>query len=106
MPHPSGRADPDRPWAFLTTHAHVLLCLAADPAARVREVAARLGLTEGTVKGVVAELRAGGYVTATRDGRRNRYAVHPGRRLRHPLLAHRTVGDLLALARDAAVAGA
>ena len=33
-------------WTFLTNHGHVLLCLAHDPEARLREVAERVGITE------------------------------------------------------------
>ena len=43
-------------WTFLTNHAHVLLCLVENPEARMREVAARVGITERAVQRIVAEL--------------------------------------------------
>ena len=93
-------APPPRPavgWTFLTNHAHVLLCLAADPEARLRDVADRVGISERAVQHIVSELEAGGVITRERVGRRNRYAVHPDTRLRHPVEAAHTVRELLAL---------
>ena len=84
-------------WTFLTNHAHVLVCLAADPEARLRDVAERVGITERAVQGIVADLEAAGVVTRVRAGRRNHYTIHGERPLRHPLESHRTVGALLKL---------
>jgi hypothetical protein len=67
----------------------------------MRDVAARVGITERAVQRIVADLAAGGYLTATRAGRRNRYGVHRRRTLRHPLEAHRTAGDVIDLAAPA-----
>ena len=36
-------------WSFLTSHARVLLCIAHDPGVRLRDIAARTGVTEGIV---------------------------------------------------------
>lgn len=82
-------------WTFLTNHAHVLLCLAGDPEARLRDVADAVGITERAVQHIVADLEAGGVLERHREGRRNRYALHPEVQLRHPVEAHRTVADLL-----------
>ena len=35
-------------WSFLTSHARVLLCIAHDPGVRLRDIAARTGVTERT----------------------------------------------------------
>ena len=44
-------AERDRPsWTFLSNHGHVLMCLAADPDARLRDIAERVGVTERTVR--------------------------------------------------------
>jgi DNA-binding transcriptional ArsR family regulator len=91
----------DASWTFLTNHAHVLIVLAEDPEARLRDVAARVGITERAVQRIVAELEAGGYVEVTREGRRNRYRLNPDLPLRHPIEAHRSIGDLLVLGRPA-----
>lgn len=79
---------------FLTTHARVLLCLAEDPDVRCRDVAARLGITERAVQGVVADLAAHGFVERTRSGRRNHYEVRRHRPLPDQLEG-RDVDDLL-----------
>lgn len=43
-------------WTFLTNHAHVVLAIAADPSVRMREVAARVGVSERAVQMIVADL--------------------------------------------------
>ena len=62
-------------WGFLTSHARVLLCIAHDPAARLRDTPASLGITERSVHGIVTDLAEAGYVIKQKDGRRNRYQV-------------------------------
>lgn len=82
-------------WTFLTNHTHVLVCLADDPGLRLRDIAARVGVTERAVQRIVAELEAGGVLTRTREGRRNRYSIAARVRLRHPLEQHCEVGTML-----------
>ncbi|MEZ5355356.1 MAG: hypothetical protein R2762_22195 [Bryobacteraceae bacterium] len=82
-------------WTFLTNHAHVFLCLAGDPEMRLRDVAARVGITERAAQRIVADLDAEGYISTERVGRRNHYVVHPERPLRHPVEGHRAAGTLL-----------
>lgn len=84
-------------WTFLSNHAHVLLCLARDAESRLRDVAVEVGITERAVLKIVRELEDGGFLTRERMGRRNRYVIHRDVRLRHPVEAHRTVGDLIAM---------
>jgi DNA-binding MarR family transcriptional regulator len=84
-------------WTFLTNHSHVLLCLAKDSEARLRDVAQAVGITERAVQRIISELEEAGYLTRERDGRRNRYRVLSHLPLRHPLEAHRKVAALLAL---------
>lgn len=87
----------DRPtWTFLTNHAHVLVCLAEETDIRGRDIAERVGITERAAQAIVADLVADGYVTRTREGRRNRYEVNPDGALRHPLEHDHTIGELLA----------
>ena len=84
-------------WNFLTNHTHVLLCVWEDPEARVRDIAARVGITERAVQRILQELEAEGYLLRQRVGRRNRYRIRADRPLRHPLQHHRPVSVLLAL---------
>ena len=82
-------------WTFLTNHSHVLLLIARDPETRMRDLAERVGITERAVQRIIDELREGGYLAITRQGRRNVYAVSSKPHLRHPVEAARTVGDLI-----------
>ena len=50
-------------WGFLTNHARVLLCIAHDPGTRLRDIAARLDITERSAYGIITDLTAAGYVT-------------------------------------------
>lgn len=93
---PGVEASP-RQWTFLSNHGHVLVCLARDPEARLRDVALSVGITERAVQKIVSDLEEAGVVERLRDGRRNRYRLHPERPLRHPIEAHRTVGALLGM---------
>ncbi len=62
-------------WSFLTKHAQVLLRVAQDPGARLRDIAASLGITERSAYSIVADLTHAGYVVKYKDGRRNRYQI-------------------------------
>jgi DNA-binding IclR family transcriptional regulator len=86
---------PGGAWSFLTNHARVLQAIAADPTVRLRDIAAQASVTERTAAQIVRELEQVGYLTKTRDGRRNRYEIHEEMSLRHPSHRHRTVGELI-----------
>jgi len=47
-------------WSLLTSHARVLTCIAHDPGARLRDIAASLGITERSAYGIVAGLAGPG----------------------------------------------
>ncbi len=96
----NGSGQATREWTFLTNHAHVLLSIARDPTARLRDVAASVGITERAAQAIVADLEAAGYLHRTRVGRRNEYTVDPSGHFRHPAEADRQIGDLLALFTD------
>ena len=86
----------ERPrWTFLTSHASVLLEVARQPDATVREIAERAGLTERQAHRVLADLVDDGYLHRTRVGRRNRYRIDEALPMRHPSVADRRVGELL-----------
>jgi DNA-binding MarR family transcriptional regulator len=95
------RTSPAQPfqWTFLTNHAHVLVLLARNPDALLRELADAVGITERAVQRIVAELVDCGYVESERVGRRNRYRIRADRPLRHPVEASTTVKQLLELLR-------
>lgn len=87
-------------WTFLTNHAHVLLFIAKEPEARLRDIAEAVGITERAVQRIVSELEEAGYLTKERDGRRNRYEIDDTLPLRHPVERHRSVAEIIALVRD------
>ena len=84
-------------WSLLTNHAWVLLCIAHDPGVRLRDIAARVGVTERTAYGIVTDLTEAGYVVKHKDGRRNRYQVQAHLPLPEPDSRERTIGEILAL---------
>jgi predicted ArsR family transcriptional regulator len=86
----------ERTWTFLTNHAHVLLCIATDPAVRLRDVATAVGITERAAQRIVTELVDDGYLERSRVGRRNSYRVNPTRPLRAPFNNDRHVEELIA----------
>ncbi|MFN7978878.1 MAG: MarR family transcriptional regulator [Vicinamibacterales bacterium] len=91
--------DDDSPrWTFLTNHGHVLLCLARSPGITLRDVAARVGVTERAVQRIVADLEGAGYLQRRRSGRQNEYDIDPEQPLRHPVEAHQRVQALIDLA--------
>ncbi len=84
-------------WGFLTNHARVLVCIAHDPGARLRDIAARLGITERSAHGIVTDLAEAGYVVKQKDGRRNRYQIQAHLPLPEPGTREPAVGEVLAL---------
>jgi predicted transcriptional regulator len=87
-------------WSFLTNHARVLLRIADDPGARLRDIAAALGITERSAYSIVSDLTAAGYIVKQKDGRRNRYQVQGHLPLPEPASGERTIGEILALLAD------
>lgn len=84
-------------WTFLTNHAQVLLVLARDPTARMRDIAEAVGITERAAQRLVGDLVEEGYVQRRRVGRRNEYELNADARLRHPLARDHQVGEILQL---------
>ena len=92
-------------WTFLTSDARVLLCIAHDPAVRLRDIAASLGSTERSAYGIVTDLAAAGYVVQRKDGRRNRYQIQADMPLPEPTSLEPAIGDVLALLTGAVLDG-
>jgi MarR family len=84
-------------WSFLTNHARVLVCIAHDPGVRLRDIAAKLGITERSAYAIVTDLTAAGYVVKEKDtdGRRNRYQIQSHLPLPETIGRERTVGEVL-----------
>lgn len=84
-------------WTLLTGHGHVLVEITRSPTARIRDIAAVVGLTERTVQVIVADLEAAGYLTRTRTGRRTHYSVNRGNLFRHSAQEGLRIGPFLDL---------
>jgi DNA-binding MarR family transcriptional regulator len=92
-------AASDRPWRFVTNHTQVLLCIARDHDARLRDVAQEVGITERAAQRIVADLVEAGYVERVKTGRRNHYKIHGDLKMRHPAQHEHEIGELLDLLR-------
>jgi DNA-binding MarR family transcriptional regulator len=93
-------SDPDQSggtWTLLTGHGHVLVEIARNPKARIRDISPVVGLTDRTVQAIVADLEAGGYLTRTRMGRRVMYTVNRDSLFRHSAQEGLRVGPFLDL---------
>ncbi len=93
---------PSAPWTFLSNHAHVLICLAQEPALRIQDLADRVGITYRAVQRILDELEAEGYLRRSRqkdDARSNEYQVDLTLSLRHPVERHRKVSALINLGK-------
>ena len=84
-------------WSVPTGHARVLLCTARDPGVRLRDSAARAGVTERTAYGIVIDLTEAGYVVKHKDGRRNRCQIQAHLALPWTDSQQRAIGEILAL---------
>lgn len=74
-------------WTFLSSHAHVLVCLAENPQAKLRDIADRVGVTERTVMRLITQLDRAGFLKRSRRGRGNHYEIVDREPLRHPIEA-------------------
>ena len=82
-------------WTFFSNHTHILVVIARNPDARVRDIAEEVGITERAVQRLIADLAESGYLVVTKEGRRNHYRIQAELPLRHPLEEHRSIADLL-----------
>jgi len=82
-------------WTLFSNHGHVLVCLARNSDARLRDVAADVGITERAVQKIVRDLHNEGMISIKKNGRRNCYHIHKKKPLRHTLEAHCVLGDLI-----------
>jgi hypothetical protein len=84
-------------WGFLTNHARVLLRIAQDPGARLRDIAVTVGITERSAYSIVTDLTAAGYVVKHKDGRRNSYQIQAHLPLPESASQEPPIGDVLAV---------
>ena len=87
-------------WKFLTNHGHVLLVVSDDGDLRIRDIAEKVGITERAAHSIVQDLVEEGYVSVIKEGRRNRYEVHPELPFRHPNLRDHDIGEIVRVLSD------
>ena len=89
--------DGRRTWTLLTSHGHVLVEIARNPQARVRDISAAIGITERATQAIIADLERSGYVDRVRKGRRTHYVLHADNPFRHSAQDGLRVGPFLEL---------
>ena len=83
----------------------VLLSIAQDPRARMRDIAAVAGITERAAQRIVADLIAADYVSRERQGRRNAYTVRTNLSISLPTRRDIDLGSLLTVLLPAGTSG-
>lgn len=71
-------------WTFITAHAAVLTSIGARPSTTALEVASKLGITERSVRRILADLQDAGCMQKTAKARVNHYQVSVHMPLRRP----------------------
>jgi len=85
----------DKHWTFITNHAAVLTLLAREENLTARKIAYELNITTRTVFRIIQDLEEGGYITVSKQGRENRYAVNQSLPMRRENQRDIQVRDLL-----------
>ena len=82
-------------WTFLSNHGRVFVYIAKYPKSTTKVISHEVGLTQRGVQKIIATLEATGYITSHKEGRNNRYMIHPELPMRHALEREYVVGDIL-----------
>jgi len=82
-------------WMFLTNHARVLVFLANHPKITARDLSTMIGITERSVRNIIADLEAEGYIEKLKEGRRLSYKIHPELPFRHSTQKDHSIKKLL-----------
>jgi DNA-binding IclR family transcriptional regulator len=82
-------------WTFLSNHGRVFEYIAKSPRSTTEAISREVGLTQRSVQKIIADLENAGYVARRKEGRNNRYIVHPELPMRHNLESQYKVGELL-----------
>lgn len=95
-----GLVTEKKPWTFLSNHGHVMVQLNQNPDLKVKEIAEKVGITERSTQSILADLEEAGYITVTRQGRRNTYKVNQNLKFRHPTESNKSIGHLLKIFKN------
>ena len=86
---------PEKKWTFITSHGAVLAFIAKHKRVRAIDIATAIGLTERSVRRIIADLEADGYISKKREGWVNRYEVNQELLLRRQVGRDIMIGDIL-----------
>ncbi|HLF80020.1 MAG TPA: winged helix-turn-helix domain-containing protein [Dehalococcoidia bacterium] len=89
--------EPRPTWTLVTSHGLVLLYVALEPAATIREIAEELEVTERRVADIIRDLTKADLIIVKREGRRNYYTLGPEAHFRHRLMADVPLEPLIRL---------
>jgi len=82
-------------WTFLTNHALVLIFLAIHPLITGRALSSLIGITERSVRNIISDLEAEGYVKKSKEGRQVKYELQTDLPFRHQTQRDKAIGILL-----------
>ena len=83
-------------WQFLTNHAHVLVCVAKDPGARLRDIAETV-VTERAAHSILSPAHRRGLRRPREAGAAQPLHGQTDLSLRHPLVQEQEIGELLSI---------
>jgi len=84
-------------WTFITNHAAVLTRVNHEDNLTAREIARTLDITERSVHRIIKDLESAGYITKSKEGRKNHYSVNKDLTLRRNDQREVSVQELLQL---------
>ncbi len=87
-------------WTFLSNHGHVLIALSKNPTLRIRDLVDVIGITERSVRAIIADLNADGYLEIVKNGRRNEYRINDEMNFRHPAEATYQINELIKVFKE------
>jgi DeoR/GlpR family transcriptional regulator of sugar metabolism len=82
-------------WSFITNHGAVLAIIAQHQAIKAVDIAKKLEITERSVRRVIADLSAEGYITKKYQSGVNHYVINPDLPLRRKIQQSINVKSLL-----------
>jgi predicted transcriptional regulator len=80
---------------FLTNHALVLNFLSRHPLITAYEISSQIGITERTVRKIIADFDNEGYIVKEKTGRRVNYKINSRMPLQDRTQQGKVIGDLL-----------
>lgn len=84
-------------WTFITDHGAVFAHIANHRKVRALDIALELGMSERSVRRIIADLATERYIDKKKEGKVNRYEINPDLPLRRPEIRDIRVQELLSI---------